>query len=205
MTTREIVPRGYLKNANGHLVPEDTIDAYDIARDELVRELSEKARTMREALSEFKYAAMDDIDAFVDLSAERYDVALGGQKGNLSLMSFDGSLMIKVQVQDRLVFDERIHAAKEIIDECIRRWAADAGAEIKALVQHAFQTDREGKLNISRILALTRIDIKDERWEQGMKAIKDSLSTASTARYIRFYERDARGEYTRLDLDIATV
>src|SRR5690625_2275201 len=104
---------------------------------------------------------MDDIDAFIDMSDERYDVALGGQKGNLSLMSFDGSLMIKVQVQDRLVFDERIHAAKEIIDECIRRWAADAGAEIKALVQHPPQTSRKGKLSISRILALTRIDSKD--------------------------------------------
>lgn len=198
-------PKGYLQNASGHLVPEEAVDAFDLARDELVRELCAKAEAAQRMLAEFKETAMDDVDAFVDLSAERYDARLGGERGNLSLTSFDGSLMIKVQVQDRLVFDERIHAAKAIVDECIRRWAEGLNAEIRALVQHAFQTDREGKLNRSRILALTRIDIDDERWQQGMRAIKDAMTVHSTARYIRFYKRDERGEYARVELDLARV
>lgn len=197
--------KGYRRNASGHLVPEESIDPYEIAKDELVRELYEKAASLQEAMAEFKEMAMGDVEAFTELSAERYDVTLGGEKGNLNLTSYDGELMVKVQVQDRVVFDERIHAAKAIVDECIRRWSDGARSEIRALVTHAFQTDREGKLNTSRILALTRIDIDDERWQQGMKAIKDSLSVTSTARYIRFYKRTKGDEYERLELDLAKV
>lgn len=198
-------PDGYMRNDKGHLVPSDAVSEHDRLRDEIVRGLVRSAQRHQYELRDFKREAMDDVDTFVELSSERYNVHLGGERGNLTLQSFDGKYRIQVAVSDRLVFDERIHAAKKIIDECIHRWAKDSNKEIRALVEHAFQTDKEGNINKRRVLALTQLDIEDERWQEGMQAIKDSLKTDSTATYIRFYERDERGRYQMISLDIAAL
>ena len=97
-------------------------------------------------------------------------------------------------------------AAKALIDECVHAWAEGANDNIKALVNHAFQTDKEGKINTSRVLGLRRLDIRDAKWQQAMQAIADSIQTASTKPYVRFYKRnDVTGEYNSINLDVAAV
>ena len=109
-------------------------------------------------------------------------------------------------MQDHIVFGEQLMAAKELIDECVQEWSEGANDNIRVLVSHAFQTDREGKINTGRVLALRRLAIKDEKWQQAMQAIADSMQTASTKPYIRFYERmESTGEYRPISLDVAAV
>ena len=58
----------------------------------------------------------------------------------------------------------------------------------------------------SRALGLRRLAIHDAAWQQAMQAIADSMQTASTKPYIRFYERcDKTGEYLPISLDVAAV
>jgi len=59
---------------------------------------------------------MDDVGAFIQLSAEKYEVKVGGNKGNVSLLSFDGRYKIVRQVAENITFDERLQAAKALID-----------------------------------------------------------------------------------------
>lgn len=205
MSKKTEIPEGWMENAQGHLVREEHVDDYDKARDALVRELVSEAHRVHDVLADFKVKAMGDVDAFVELSGERYDVSIGGAKGNVQLTSFDGRYQVKVQVADRIKFDERIHAAKAIFDECIRAWSDDADSKVKTLLEHAFQTDKEGTINTSRVLALTRLKIDDERWQQGVQAIKDSTMVASSSSYLRIYERNKDGKYEKLNLDIATI
>lgn len=97
-------------------------------------------------------------------------------------------------------------AAKALIDECVQTWSQGASDNIRVLVNHAFQTDKEGKINTGRVLSLRRLDIKDAAWQQAMQAIADSMQTASTKPYIRFYQRhEATGEYLPISLDVAAV
>ena len=78
--------------------------------------------------------------------------------------------------------------------------------KIKALVNHAFQTDKEGKINTGRVLGLRRLDIPDAKWQSAMQAIADSMQTASTKPSVRFYTRnDTTGEYQPISLDVAAV
>ena len=63
-------------------------------------------------LADFKVRAFRDIEAFVETSVEQYGVKSRSVKGNLTLTSFSGRYMIRLQIQDRLVFDERLHGAK---------------------------------------------------------------------------------------------
>ena len=200
------VPEGFRKVAKGCLVPEAMIRPIDRARDELVQELAQKAKAVSASLRAFKTESFADIAAFVDLSAEQYDVKLGGKKGNLTLYSFDGTFRVQVAIAEHMVFDERLQVAKQLIDECIVEWSQDSRDEIKVLVQAAFQTDKEGKINTGRVLALRRLDIRDAKWQKAMQAIGESLQVVGSKEYVRFYERVGDGDqYQPINLDVAAV
>ena len=206
MTTENTIPEGYRADAKGCLVPESMIKPIDRARDELVQELARQAKGVSDGLRDFKAKVFADINAFVDLSAEQYDVKLGGKKGNLTLFSFDGSFKVQVAIAEHMVFDERLQAAKHLIDECIIDWSQGSRDEIKVLVQSAFQTDKEGKINTGRVLALRRLDIRDEKWQKAMQAISESLQVVGSKEYVRFYERVGESDqYQPISLDLAAV
>jgi hypothetical protein len=171
-----------------------------------VRELAAKAQALSDALSKFKRSAFGDANAFVSMSADEYGVKLGGDKGNVTLHSFDGKFKIQIAKADNITFDERLQAAKALIDECINEWSRGSRPEIQALVQQAFETDKEGTLNTGRVLALRRLDIQDEKWQSAMTAIGESVQIVGTKSYLRFYERiDGSDEYRAISLDMATV
>jgi len=203
--TTDTIPAGHRRDAKGRLVPESQIKAIDKARDELVRELFGHAQLLHDRLLNFKIAAFEAIEAFVDLSANEYGVSLGGNKGNVQLLSFDGELRIQRAIADRIVFDERLQAAKELIDECLTEWTVDARPEIALLVQDAFRVDSAGNIRTGNVLALKRLAIEDERWQRAMEAIGDAVQVVGSKSYIRFHRRQPNGSYQALSLDLSGV
>lgn len=198
------IPDGYWMDAKGCLIPESMIKPIDKERDRLVKELVNKASEVSAVLSSFKVQAFGDIAAFIDLSAEQYDTKVGGQKGNLTLYSFDGKYRVQRAIQDRIAFDERLQAAKELIDQCLHDWTEGARPEIQSIVTNAFATDKEGQINTGRVLTLRRLDIKDERWVRAMAAIGEAIQVVGSKSYIRVYERIGDSEqYRPIPLDIA--
>ncbi|HHE3462823.1 DUF3164 family protein [Pasteurella multocida] len=195
----------YWKNIKGNLVPDEMVKEIDKERDCLVRGFVEQALEKQKEVRAFKKQVFDDIDAFIQLSAEKYDVQLGGRKGNVTLLSYDGEYKLIIAVQDRLTFDERIQAAKQLIDECLHEWSADARPELRSIINDAFQVDKEGNLNTARILSLRRVEIQDERWTKAMQAISDSIQIVDSKDYVRFYKRDENGNYQQISLDMARV
>jgi hypothetical protein len=196
----------HMKDAQGRLVPIELIKPIDLARNDLVTALIDCARELSAILKNFKQQAFDDFNAFVDLSAEQYGVTLGGRKGNVTLTSFDGRFKVVRQIQDSIVFDERLQAAKVLVDECITGWAKGTGPEIRALVNDAFQVDKEGTVNTARVLALKRLEITDQKWQRAMQAIQDSVLISSSRSYMRFYERVGDTDrYEAISLDLSKV
>lgn len=203
--TKEKVLDGYKKDGRGRLIPIESIKEVDLARDELVEEIVGKAKELSALLSSFKEQTLDDIQAFCDLSAEKYDAPIGGAKGNITLTSFDGRFRVLRSQQEQLVFDERLQAAKALIDECLDEWAGDSRKEVRTIIKDAFQTDKEGQISTARVLTLRRFNFDDPRWVKAMEAISDSLRVASSKTYIRVYERDEKGKYQQLPLDLSSV
>ena len=200
------IPAGYWRDGEGRLIPENMVKPIDKARDDLVRELVGKAKAASAILADFKTKAFGDIGAFVEMSGEQYGVKLGGVKGNVTLLSFDGRFKIVRQIQEHLVFDERLQAAKQLIDECIQTWTEGSRDEIKALINDAFQVNKEGKINTARVLGLKRLNISDEKWLRAMQAIADSVQVAGSKPYIRIYERVGdTDQYQPISLDVAAV
>jgi hypothetical protein len=171
-----------------------------------VTELALAAKKASADLLAFKLSAMHEVQEFVDHSLAQYEVKHGGKKGNITLVSFDGKYKVVRAMQDSVTFDERLQAAKALIDECVKAWSKGSNDNIKVLVNNAFQVDKAGSVNVGRILNLRTLKIDDEKWLSAMQAIGDSMKVASTKPYIRFYELDENaGDYVPISLDVAAL
>ena len=199
------IPEGYMQNGVGHLVRIETIEEIDLARDEFVKKVTAKAREMSRMITSFKEEIAGDMQAFLELSAEKYEADLGGARGNLSLTSYDGTSKMLRAVSERLDFDERLQAAKALVDDCLREWTKDSGAEIRTLVEAAFQVDKKGRINAKRILSLRSLKIEHPTWKRAMEAIGDAVTVVGSCTYYRFYERDDEGNYHQIVLDFSGV
>ncbi|CAI0792001.1 DUF3164 family protein [Serratia ficaria] len=202
---KEIEQTGYRKNAQGYLVPENLLRPVDMLRDDVVLNIVEAAKVLRQAMADFKAASMQQIGDFIDLSSKEYGVEYGGTKGNVTLPSFDGQFKILRAVGDHRVFDERIQAAKKLIDDCVIAWSDGANVNLKALVDHAFRVNKQGRIDVNEVLGLRQVDIDDARWQEAMEAIADSIRVTGTSQYLRIYERQPNGKYEQISLDIAGV
>ena len=109
-------------------------------------------------------------------------------------------------MQDRIAFDERLQAAKALIDECLADWVEGARPEIHTLINRAFSSDKEGEINTGAVLALRRYDIQDSRWLRAMDAISEAVQVVGSRSYVRVYERIGDSDqYQPIPLDISGV
>lgn len=199
-------PEGYWIDARGVMTPADMVKQPDKDRDALVGEIIERALPLHKSLSEFKLSVFADTQAFRELSGEMYGAKVGGEKGNMTLYSWDGVYKVQVAIAERLAFDERLQAAKSLIDECLKEWTEDSRPEVISLIDEAFQVDKEGEVSTSRILRLRRLDIQDERWLNAMRAINDAILVVGSKKYVRLYRRVGdNNQYEPISLDLAAV
>lgn len=194
----------HMRDAKGGLVPLRLVRAQDQLQDEVVRKIMGYAIALSEQVARFKAHTFDDIGGFEALLAQEYDARIGGEKGNKTLMSFDGLFQIKVQVADNIVFGPELQIAKALVDECLNEWAEGARDEIKAIVTRAFNTDKEGQINRSEIFMLLRLEIEDDRWQRAMKAIRDAMRVVGSKTYVRCYRRETfDGPWQAVSIDLA--
>ena len=200
------IPAGWRQDAQGRLVAVSKIDPIDIARDELVLEIFSKTKALHDALKAFKGEVFGDIAAFVEMSAEQYGVQLGGKKGNVTLRSYCGRYKIERAMQDYIAFDERLQAAKALVDECLIDWLEGAQPEVATIIRDAFAVDKAGKIRVTAVLSLRRYKFDDPRWKKAMEIISDAVQVVATKAYIRVYERIGESDqFKPISLDLAGV
>lgn len=199
-------PEGYWIDARGVMTPADMVKPIDKDRDALVGEIIERALPLHKGLTEFKSTVFADTQAFRELSGELYGAKVGGEKGNMTFYTWDGVWKVVVAIAERLAFDERLQAAKALIDECLKDWTEGSRPEVVSLIDEAFQVDKEGEVSTGRILRLRRLDIADERWMNAMRAINDAILIVGSKKYVRIYKRSGdSNQYVSLSLDLAAV
>jgi hypothetical protein len=184
-----------MRNARGQDVPESLVKEIDKMRDTLVKEVTARYMTLAEQTRAVKKQCSDDLEAFLQISAERFGADLGGKKGNVTVYSYDGKCKIIRQVSDYMVFDEGLAAAKELIDQCLTDWVKNATPEIRTLIDRAFRPNSAGRISTSAVLGLRQLAINDERWIRAMHAIGESLKVVSSKAHIRAYRQDEGGDW----------
>ena len=187
----------------GRTVPPRYIEAGVKVRDRLVRRIAGRAARLHEQISTTKEQVLGLVDGYLAQVADEHGEAW---KGNAELVTFDGRWKVEVKVSEALEFDERLQVAKQKIDGCLRRWTGDARAEVQAIVNHAFQVDSKGRINVRSILTLRQFRFRDGEWTTAMELIADSLRVRATRRYINVYYRHKEtGKFVLLPLNWSAV
>lgn len=191
-------------DGDGGLIPVSAVKPQHLLEDDLVRQEIGHAVALSEQLSRFLGHFVENLTAYEQLVAERYGARVGGKKGNKTLMTYDGLFKVTVQVADNVVFGPELQIAKSLVDECLTDWTASAGAELQAVIQRAFNTDKEGQINRAALYSLLRLDIADERWKNAMQAIRDAMRVVGSKSYVRFYRRPAAdAAWQAITIDLA--
>lgn len=187
----------------GRAVPPKYIEVGVKARDRLVRRIAVKAVKQHDQISAAKEEVLRMIDAYLTQVAEQHGEAW---KGNAELITFDGRWKVEIKVSEALEFDERLQIAKQKIDACLRRWTGNARTEVQTIVNHAFQVDSKGRINVRSILTLRQFRFKDSEWSAAMELIADSLRVRATRRYVNvYYRHKGTGKFVMLPLNWSAV
>jgi hypothetical protein len=200
----EVAGKTYMTDAKGALVPVELVKPADQLQDEMVRKTMGFALELNARIGRFKRHTLDDVADLMNLLAQDYGTEIGGAKGNVTLTSYDGTLQVRLQIQERLTFGPELQAAKELVDAYLTELTAEAPAELRGIVQHAFRTDQAGLINRAELFRLLRYEIADDRWQRAMKAIRDSIRVEGSKEHVRFYRRaDARQKWEAVTIDVA--
>ena len=197
----------YMRDRKERLVFLDQVKPTDKIEDDLVRRVLGYADDLSARIARFKGHCFDDIGAFMALLAEKYDTTVGaGTKGNMTFTSYDGTCKVQVAVADRLTFGPELQVAKALIDQCLAEWMEGSRAELRALIERAFQTDKAGQVSREAIFSLRRVEIDDDRWRKAMEAIGDSIRIEGSKTYLRFYRRARPTDnWTNVTIDLASA
>jgi Protein of unknown function (DUF3164) len=196
----------YMTDPRGALVPRALVKPQDQLQDEVVRKIMGYVGALHDQINRFKGHTFEDLNGFQSLLDQVYGGKAGGKKGNVSFISYDGTMKIQVQIAELIEFGPEIQAAKKLIDECLIEWGATSHLVLQALINKVFNVDKEGQINRSDLFSMMRMEVDDARWISAMTAIKDSIRTIGTKQYLRFYIRETSdGAWQAVTIDLASA
>ncbi|HEQ72567.1 MAG TPA: DUF3164 family protein [Spirochaetia bacterium] len=178
------------KNANGDwldgrgkAVPPKYVPEIDRKRDYVVESIVNDALKLHTLMKKKKEKYLAQLTRYLAYLERSIGHELT-TKGNVQLTGFSGDKQVIVAINDIIDFDERILVAKELIDDCLKKWSMNADPNLKIAVSNAFNVDAKGKYNKTAILSLRQYKIKDKDWLYAMSVLTDSINIRNTKEYL---------------------
>lgn len=206
--SKENTRREYMINGRGERVHVDLIKGDELMRDTLVNALLADAEVFRGMLAEFRAKSEQRVEEYMNTLMEKYRInaMARSKKGNITLENYASTAKIQIAIQDKLAFDEKIQLAKMKFDEYFEQVTAQSSEEIKLLINKAFDVDKEGNVDVKKILELRSYDIRHPKWVEGVALIEEAKKVVHSKRFIRFYRRnDPADKWEHVSLDLAAV
>lgn len=194
-----------LRDQNGDMIPVKYIPEHDLKRHVMIEEILLAGQDLERQLSEYKSKVVRLTDEFIANMLANNDLDAKTFKGNLSLYNFDKSKLVEINTLEFISFNEKISMARELINDCLEDWVKGSKRELSLLVSKAFKTDKRGFLDTKRILDLLSYDIEDDKWQQAMDIIKESITVNKRKQYFSFKVRNDRGVLDRVRLSFSDV
>ncbi len=192
-------------DSRGRSIPPNYIDPIDRKKDATVESIVNEALKLEKNLQNLKTKWMNKIRAYQELIAKQAGVVIT-DKGNITLTNFSGDKQVEFAMHDILQFDEKIQVAKALIDQCLKRWGADANPNLIIVVNQAFEVDKQGRINLQSILKLRTLNIKDEQWKSAMAIINEALRVCGTRQYLNVRVREtSTDKFRTINLNMSSI
>ena len=177
-------------------------EAYEEMKMDAIVSLITMAKDINKELAEFKKHSFDTMDALYELLKE-YSGRHAEGKGNFKI-EFD-NLKVEYNKQGKGSYDERAtEAEKYIFDFIESRYSGDEGTKefILSLLER-----KKGELDPDNIQKLYKYEGKfnDPNFSRACELFRESYQYSHSKDYIRFYEKDERGQWKNILLQFSAV
>jgi hypothetical protein len=201
------IPDGYLRDAQGRLVPQSIIPDHELLSHHLVGELVAECEASSAQLAALKAQLLERVAEHIALVATNYQVSISGKSGDVRLENYDSTARIERISAQRTVVGEQIHAAEELVRQYLAEETVGASESLRAIVDRTFRRNQKtGELNVSRLIDFANVEIDDERWRRAQQAIRDALRSAGSVTYFRAYRRAEAGKpWEQVPLDFSSL
>lgn len=204
----QVIDGKMLDDRGNHILLKN-IHETDLMYHDLVLSVAVIWKSLSGKIQRFKQYNFQDVTAALGLLNEKYGVERGGRDGNMTFFTYDRSFKLSIGVQKKLDFGPELQAAEAKLHAALEEMtgadmASDAAGDLKTIVTGAF-TLVDGKLRVAEVLRLRTYKISNALWNEAMSIIDAAIVVISKKKQIRLYERDEKGEYIGIPLDIAAL
>ncbi|MGD2092785.1 MAG: DUF3164 family protein [Candidatus Aminicenantes bacterium] len=124
--------------------------------------------------------------------------------GYATVTSYSGKYQVKVNAYPYYTFGDGFQVAKEMMAEVIHESiTGEFQKEVREIFDRAFAMDREGQVNLPKIMRLMDYNIPDERWQTGRKILIEELRVLKRQAHISFKFRDDDDKLISIPLNIS--
>lgn len=181
---------------------EEQRKAYEDLKTETVVSLCNIAKGLNEQLAQFKSHAFESLQTIYTLLQE-YSSRHADGKGSFKLEH--GNYRVSYSRQGKATFDERAdQAEKHIIDFVNGKFADDL--DTKDLIMSLLER-KKGDLDVNLIQKLYAMEnrFNDDNWKKGIALLKESYQYNHSKDYVRFEERNDKGEWQNINLQFSNI
>jgi hypothetical protein len=165
------------------------------------------AENISSRMLQLKLKVVKTFDDYLNYLAEQNDASwMSNSKGNISLTNFDHTRQVVRKNATRIEYDENINLAKQVADDFLREQSKGAPANLRVLVNEAFEVDKKGRVSPDRIEWLARIQIKHAKWQKFQELVAKSRAIAGSKVYYTLRHREtATDEWQTIKLAFGNV
>ncbi len=200
MTPEEKAQFESFKMAQAQKAAEEKRKADMMAYNELVDETIERAMpvlsTVSESIAEAKKHVIEQFREAMHIKGDLFDVKDDQRSHTFTNAKGDKRITLGYYVRDdyRDTVEEGITMVKEAIESLGKD--DESRALVKAVLR-LLSRDQKGTLKASRVLQLQKLadESGNERFQQGVKIIRDSYQPTKSKQFIRAERKDDNGEW----------
>jgi len=202
-------------DALGQQIPAKYVSAYDRARDAAAEAIRARWEDMERRMVELHRWTVQQVAEVVFASRDGAREIGGGSRGNAQFRSFDGRVVVSLDVQAREEFEAQLIAeAQRLVLEVIAEGqelirASGAGGlavDVAEIAARAFTPRKSGKLDMARVRELTTLKVAHPKWERAMEIIGSAARIVGARRYLRVEVRETPASQPRpIQLDMAAA
>jgi hypothetical protein len=205
--TGQPIEPGYRENARGQLVRESGMTEIEKLGDELTGSIAAEWLDLQARTRALKRRIFAEMAALAEVAASQHKVTLGGDKGNMTIRTYNGKFKVERSAQEFLVFDENVMAAKQLLEEFVEEKTDGVDPDLVVVLDRTFRRGEDGRLSVQRLTELLTYGIKHPKWAQAMDIINEAMRVGGVRSYVRLHRRvEGRfDKYESVPLDIAKL
>lgn len=202
----QVIPKGYVKRANGDLTLESNLSDLEREENTLVGALFPRAKDLHEQMGRFKHDVMSMIEETIkrcikDHKIKRFEKI----KGNVSFVSIDGKYKVERGISDKIEANSSIEAARQLFVQYAEVLEAQSGEDAREFLKDYFRLNKDQYVT-SKLVELCNKSFTHPLYKQAKAALEQALFVSSTKAYVRFYIRNEKDDsWSAMPLQFSSI